>query len=1842
MSFRFRRIAIINRGEPAMRLVRAVRDINAEFGADLRTIALVTSPDLNAPFAREADEFFSLGSASFIDPVDGHKKNRYIDYNCLEDALRRTRADAVWVGWGFVAEHPEFAELCGRLGVVFIGPPPEVMRKLGDKIESKRIAEAAGFPVAPWSNGPVDDVASAMEHARRIGFPCMLKATAGGGGRGIRRINSEGELASAFHSAKTEALKAFGNGDLFLEKAVSGARHVEVQVIADAHGNCWALGVRDCTIQRRNQKVLEEAPSPALSPEIETSIRNDAVSLAKESGYVNAGTVECLYETTTGQYHFMEMNTRLQVEHPVTELTTGVDIVKLQLLVANGQKLIGAAPETRGWAIEVRLNAEDPDNGFAPCPGKVDLFRMPVGPGIRIDAGLAQGNEIPPEFDSMIAKIIAFGNTRAEALGRLKRALDECEVVVRDGTTNAAFLRSLLTHPDVAASNLDIGWLDRLTAGPGGLAAQLPNGAHGDLALLTAAVDEAAGEHTAEVRDFIISCSRGRPDTRENFGISIDLRGATGPYTAVVNRASPKTYRITVGEKTYAVDRTYHDAFTGGVEAAGKRHRVLTSLQGAVRLVEIDGTTHRVSRDCGGLVRSPASAIILSISVKPGEKVRVGDRLLTLEAMKMETAVTAPSDGTVGEILVVPNQQVAPGAPLIAMEADECSCESSAPEKEISFSLTPLPNEIEDYEEFLSEVEALLMGYDADPKRVADFVKRNKDAEGNSFCCPGREQTAVAIFADLVALHAHSDDPDSDHPSGEPLRHFLRTFDKGSISEAFALRLSRHMQRYEIEELTLSRKLEEALTLTHRAYRRLPETLPAIRFILENCLDRDGETAKTSSLPQESTRETISKELLDDLLLATQTSHPAVNNLAKTLRHRAFDIAQNYAARERVYEKMAARIDSLASGEPRREEIIQEITECPFPFIGFLLQCLLEPKRAEAALEVLLQHYYREYRERKFKEQNFISLADSKCLLASLELKGKTMHVLLAAVAEEKLADFRRALKEYLHGIPQEDDLLVDIFAANCKKLDLAAEAKALTEDMDSQLVRICITAAFPGNNLDVVTLRREADEGWREEELIRGLHPVEAKRFELWRMNEFNVKRIHAKGEDIHLFHLSSKSNSKDERLLVFAEIRDLTPIRDEFGKVAELPHFEQMFREAATCLREALIHMPTKKEPSWNRIILNVAPPLTGQEREFILLAHKLQPYVENLNLEKVVVKARILDAAENTLKHRVVEFATAAEKGLKVAFLPPRTGPLKTLTEYERRVIGMRSRGQVYAYEIINMLTPSRASEQAEFPAGEFVELDFEDETTTKLTAVDRPHGKNECNIVVGLVKNFTERCPEGMERMLVIGDGSRGMGSLAEPECKRIIAALDLAEKKRIPFEWFPVSSGAHISMDSGTENLDWTARVLRRIIEFTEAGGEINLVVSGINVGAQSYWNAEATMLMHTRGILIMTPQGAMVLTGKKALDYSGGVSAEDNQGIGGFERIMGPNGQAQYFAKDLREACRILFLHYDFTYIMPGEKTVRRANTTDPTNRDPGQSLHSEPPFAAVGEIYSDKSNPGRKKPFDMRSVLAAAVDQDLPTLERWKDMREAETAIVMDAFIGGIPACVIGIESKQLRRQGYAPGDGPDSWAGGTLFPLSSKKVARAINSASGNRPVVALANLSGFDGSPESLRRLQLEYGAEIGRAVVKCKSPIVFCVITRFHGGAYVVFSTALNDRMHVAALKGSYASVIGGTPAAAVVFPKEVRDRVQEDPRIKVLQARISDAAGRRKAELYAELNSLTQQIHLEKQAEVAAEFDGIHSVERALRVGSIHEIIPPSDLRLFLIRALEKGTENTEI
>ncbi len=443
----FEKVLIANRGEIAVRIVRACQELG------VRAVVAYSVADRDSLAVRLADEAVCIGPAA--------PARSYLNTPALITAALITGCDAVHPGYGFLSENPYFAEICGECSLTFIGPTPEAIRLMGDKAVARQTMRAAGMPVIPGSDGTLRGVDEATELAREIGFPVLLKAVAGGGGRGMRVVQEESELARAYATAKAEAEAAFGQGDLYLERYLTGMRHVEIQVLADNYGNAIYLGERDCSIQRRHQKIIEEGPSPAVNADLRARMGQAAISGVQAIGYTNAGTMECLLGSD-GRFYFMEMNTRIQVEHPVTELITGVDLVKWQLRIAAGERLTLTQKDVRirGHAIECRINAEDPDRDFLPSAGEVEFFLPPGGPGVRTDSHIYAGYTPPGTYDSLLAKVITWGENRDEALARMRRALSEC--IVTGVTTTMPFQLALLNEPDFRRGEIDLSFLPNL------------------------------------------------------------------------------------------------------------------------------------------------------------------------------------------------------------------------------------------------------------------------------------------------------------------------------------------------------------------------------------------------------------------------------------------------------------------------------------------------------------------------------------------------------------------------------------------------------------------------------------------------------------------------------------------------------------------------------------------------------------------------------------------------------------------------------------------------------------------------------------------------------------------------------------------------------------------------------------------------------------------------------------------------------------------------------------------------------------------------------------------------------------------------------------------------------------------------------------------------------------------------------------------------------------------------------------------------------------------------------------------------------------------------------------
>ncbi|ARU88623.1 acetyl/propionyl/methylcrotonyl-CoA carboxylase subunit alpha [Pseudomonas sp. M30-35] len=644
-------ILVANRGEIACRVMQTAKQLG------LRTVAVHSSIDRNARHVREADVAVDLGGAK---PADS-----YLRIDAIIDAAKASGAQAIHPGYGFLSENADFARAIENAGLIFLGPPASAIDAMGSKSAAKALMEQAGVPLVPGYHGAAQDVETFCTTAEVIGYPVLLKATAGGGGKGMKVVEQASEMAEALASAQREAQSSFGDSRMLIEKYVLKPRHVEIQVFADQHGNCLYLNERDCSIQRRHQKVVEEAPAPGLSPAQRQAMGEAAVKAAQAIGYVGAGTVEFLLDAR-GEFFFMEMNTRLQVEHPVTEAITGLDLVAWQIHVVRGEPLPITQEQVplNGHAIEVRLYAEDPANDFLPSTGKLAIYReASVGEGRRIDSGVAEGDEVSPFYDPMLGKLIAWGANREEARLRLLAMLKHTHIAgVR---TNLAFLQRVLGHPAFAAAELDTGFIPRYQD------VLLP-----EPSSLTDAFWQLAAEGFVQSQTQRVTAEdphspwAQRTGWRAGFPCEVDLQLVSGEQQQCVQLRSSAPSLLTLSDEQMLVERN------------GLRTAHLLIRRGASLFIEWDGELHQVDRfdpiaaaqrnheQHGGLT-APMNGSIVRILVEPGTKVEAGAALVVLEAMKMEHSIRAPQAGTVKALFCAEGEMVSEGTVLVEIDLDQ-------------------------------------------------------------------------------------------------------------------------------------------------------------------------------------------------------------------------------------------------------------------------------------------------------------------------------------------------------------------------------------------------------------------------------------------------------------------------------------------------------------------------------------------------------------------------------------------------------------------------------------------------------------------------------------------------------------------------------------------------------------------------------------------------------------------------------------------------------------------------------------------------------------------------------------------------------------------------------------------------------------------------------------------------------------------------------------------------------------------------------------------------------------------------------------------------------------------
>lgn len=643
-------LIIANRGEIACRIIRTCRKLG------IRTIAVYSDADAHARHVREADEAVHLGASPSGDS--------YLAIDKIIHAAQRTGADAIHPGFGFLAENADFARACQNAGLIFIGPSPEAIDAMGSKRAAKDLVTQFGVPTIPGFNAHNASDQALIQAAQQIGFPLMVKAAAGGGGKGMRLVHNAENLPDALISARREGLQAFGSDELILEKALINPRHIEIQVLGDQYGHIIHLGERECSIQRRHQKIVEESPSPALTPELRQKMGEAAVTVARAVSYTNAGTVEFLLDAD-GQFYFLEMNTRLQVEHPVTELVTGLDLVEWQIRIAEGAPLTLQQSDIQlnGHAIEVRLYAEDPSNDFLPVTGAIHLWREPHGEGVRVDSGLAAQDQVSIYYDPMLAKIIAHGADRSTAIRRLIRALENTTLLGL--TTNLAFLRDILRHPAFIAGDLSTGFIEQHFA-----SWQHPEGDN-KLALIAATLAQLRASANRYWRNNPNRPQLYRyqiPGASESIEVQVSHLWHAGNQYHIQLSSTPEQQcqvvlnAFTDSELTLTIDG--HRQTVWLVSHADRwwiHTRTEAVTLGSLSLLPVPKT----SADAGGSLRAPMPGSVIAVLVEVGQRVSKGQALMKLEAMKMEHTITTSADGIVEAIYYNVGETVEADAQLL-------------------------------------------------------------------------------------------------------------------------------------------------------------------------------------------------------------------------------------------------------------------------------------------------------------------------------------------------------------------------------------------------------------------------------------------------------------------------------------------------------------------------------------------------------------------------------------------------------------------------------------------------------------------------------------------------------------------------------------------------------------------------------------------------------------------------------------------------------------------------------------------------------------------------------------------------------------------------------------------------------------------------------------------------------------------------------------------------------------------------------------------------------------------------------------------------------------------------
>ena len=924
--------------------------------------------------------------------------------------------------------------------------------------------------------------------------------------------------------------------------------------------------------------------------------------------------------------------------------------------------------------------------------------------------------------------------------------------------------------------------------------------------------------------------------------VELGLRGQV--YRLSVGRVGADRYRVELDDRYADVEIDRLGPLESRLAVGGRRWPVVAVQATGSHMVEVNGVTHRVTLDAGGVVHAPAPAVVVALRAAPGAEVEAGQTIVVLESMKMETAVRAPFAGRVRDVHVRANAQVDAGAALLTIDraggdTEEVSGERvalPAPED------VALPHARDRALSLLVALEALITGYDVSEQYARELVAEYGAARGELTAADEQteeellagELAVLTTFADLAELSRNrpaSEEEEADQQVHSPREYFhayLHSLDveREGLPESFRARLSQALRHYGVDDLEPGPALQDAVYRIFLAQQHIANQVPAVLALLDRWL--------TVEQPPTGAARAEVGDILDRLVVATQLRYPAVGDLARAVRFRYFEEPVVQANREFVLEgaaRLLAELEEAGGARGDDDESmrrVEALVESPEPLIRLLAQRAdRETALPDPVLEVLTRRYYR---SRNLENLRSFLLEGRSCVTADYDLLGTRLHLVALMGAMRDLPGALSAVGRLAADVGEPRTLLVDLYVSWPDRPGdpdaMAAQLHGMLGDLASMpsVRRITVTVSIPDGDVDTVTFR-PSPEGLAEERLIRGMHPLTAQRLNLWRLKNFDGERVPS-AEDTYLFHVTAKDQPNDERFIAMAEVRDLAPLRDDSGQIVGYPTVERQLTACLDSLRRAQSRRRSRRPLEHNRVFLYAWPSIEVPLEEVATFAQMAAPLTVGAGLDQIMLFAR-LQAPGEAPREVALRFSYRPGTGVQLQLTDRPTEPMQPVNDYTEKVLSSRARGAVYPYELAPLLAG---------PEGSFVEHDLDD--AGRLVPVERPPGLNKAGIIAGVVSTPTKRHPEGMTRVVLFGDPTKALGTVAEPECARVVAALDLAEERGIPVEWFALSSGARISMDSGTENMDWVSRALRRIIEFTQAGGEINVVVAGINVGAQ--------------------------------------------------------------------------------------------------------------------------------------------------------------------------------------------------------------------------------------------------------------------------------------------------------------------------------------------------------------------------------------------------------------------